>query len=327
MSAEIDTMLYVGEVPWHGLGHHYEVAPTTPAEIVAGAELNWTVAAAPMKTDLHTSVLNYNTIYREDTNRILGVVNKPNIELTQNSDMFNAFGELIGSEVTTETAASLGVGTTVFGCFKISDTYKLLDDDVDHYLVVVNDHLKCDGKITVINTPIRVVCQNTLNAAIGNNKCLIRIPITASTKINVALAEKILKSVGSTMDRLKLRAEKLVSEKITRNYIDRVLDELFPYIEVKEGETSTHDRANEKVDMMRDVFVNDCLGAANLSNYSNTKYQVLNAVLDFSQHYFLNMTKSYDLKYRMGSVFGSSDSTQPIGTTSKFMKIMDRIAA
>lgn len=325
MSAAIDTMLYVGETPWHGLGHRYETPPATPKEIVEGAELGWEVDSLEMKTELHEKVLNYNTIYRKDTNGILGVVNKANITLTQNADMFNAFGTIIGSEVITETAASIDGGRKVFGCFKISDGYKLLDDDVEHYFVVVNEHLKCDGKITIINTPIRVVCQNTLTAALSNNVAKIRIPISTDGEINANLARKILDSSGSALTTLSARAEKWATEKVSQSYINKLIEEMFPYIEVKEGETSTHDKANERVDLMRATFLTDCVGADNLANYRGTKYAILNGMLDFAQHYYLNVDKSYDLNYRMGTVLGSSDTTQPIGLTSKFMKMFDKI--
>lgn len=327
MSASIDTMLYVKEVPWHGLGHRYETPPATPEEIIQGAELGWEVGNLEMKTDLHQSVFNYNAIYRKDTNGLLGVVNKANIELTQNADMFNAFQTIIGKDVITDTAASVAGGTKVFGCFKVSDGYKILDDDVEHYFVVLNDHLKCDGKVTIINTPIRVVCQNTLIAALSNNTAKIRIPLSTDAEINASLARKILTSSGNAITALDKRAEKLVGEKVSQNYINKLIEEMFPYIEVKEGETSTHDKANERIDMMRETFVSDCLGADNLANYRGTKYQVLNGVLDFAQHYYLNVDKAYDLNYRMGTIFGSSDSTQPIGLTAKFLKLMNNIPA
>lgn len=327
MSANIDSMLYVKEVPWHGLGHRYEVAPSTPQEIIEGAELGWRVAAAPMKTDLHDHVMNYNTIYREDTQGILGVVNKANISLTQNEEMFNAFATIIGKEVITDTAASIDAGRKVFGCFKIPDTYKILDDDVEHYFVVVNEHLKCDGKVTILNTPIRVVCQNTLTAALNSSTAKIRIPLSTDPDINASLADKIIRSGGMAIDVLSQRAEKLVGEKISRSYVDKMLEELFPYIEVKEGDTSMHDKANEKVDLMRETFVNDCLGADNLSNYRDTKWGIMQGVFDFAQHYYTNVDKTYDLNYRMGTVLGSSDATQPIGLTTRFLKIMDKIAA
>ena len=322
-----ETMMYVKETPWHGLGHKYEEAPDNPQDIIKAASLDWQVDNKPMITDIHERVLNYHAIYRTDNNDILAVVNKAQIQQTQNIDAFNAFTDIIGKEVSVETAAGLNRGATVFGCFKINSGYKVLDDDVDHYFVVVNDHTKCDGKVTILNTPIRVVCMNTLNAALDNNSAKIRIPCTDDYNINAELARKIIASAGSAIDKLGKKAEEMVAKKISKDYVDKLLDEMFPYIEVKEGEMSTHDKANERVEMLRDTFVHDCLGADNLANYRGTQYQVMNAVLDFSQHYYMNADKSYDLGYRMGTVLGNTDSTQPIGLTQKFLKIEKKLAA
>ena len=327
MAANIDSMVYVGETPWHGLGHKYDTVPATPQEIILAAKMNWEVDDMRMKTDLHDRVLNYHAIYRKDNNDVLGVVNKAQIVHTQNIDTFNAFTDIIGKEVSVETSASLDRGCTIFGCFKINSGYKVLDDDVDHYFVVVNDHLKCDGKVTILNTPVRVVCQNTLNAALDNNSAKIRIPITADANVNAELARKIIGSAGTAIDKLGKKAEDMVKQKISKDYIDKLLDEMFPYIEVKDGEMSTHDKANERVEMMRDTFVSDCLDADNLGNYRGTQYQVFQGIIDFAQHYYLNADKSYDLKYRMGTVLGSTDSTQPIGLTQKFLKIQKKLMA
>lgn len=327
MSANIDTMIYVKETPWHGLGHRYEVAPETPEEIIAGAELGWEVGALPMFTEKHNKVFNYNAIYRKDNDHILGVVNKSQIYHVQNTSMFNAFGGIIGKAVTTETAASLGSGAQVFGCFRISDQYKVLDDDVEHYFVVLNEHLRCDGKITILNTPIRVVCQNTLIAALEQNTAKIRIPVSADQNINEAVAMKIIKSADNALVALNKKAEKLYNQKVDKKWVEKLLDEIFPYIEVKEGDTSTHDKANERITLMRDTLVNDCFGADNLGNYRGTKWQITNGILDFGQHYYLNIDKTYDLNYRMGSVLGSSDTTQPVGIIKKALQVVNKMAA
>jgi len=320
MSANIDSMMYVGETPWHGLGHHYEVAPSTPEEIIIAAKLDWTTADMPMKTDIHESVLNYKAIYREDTKDILGVANKPNFIHVQNTEMFSAFKDIIGSEVTTETAASLDRGCQVFGCFKISDKYKILDDEVEHYFVVVNNHLSGNGKVTILNTPVRVVCQNTLSAALDNNSAKVSIPISDDSFINAGLARKIITSAGTAIEKLEKRAEDMVKIKVDQTYIDRMLDNILPYIEVPDNDFSMHEQANEKISMMRETLVHDCIKADNLMNYNNTLYQVFNGILDYSQHYYSNIDKSYDLKYRMSTVLGSADTSQPVGLTTKFLK-------
>lgn len=325
MPANIDTMIYVGETPWHGLGINMtDNPPTTVTEIIENAKLDWRVDTAQMYTELHPSVKNYRAIYRTDNNDILGVVNRAFPIPVQNIDMFNSVDSLLNQEIDVETAASLGIGETVFGCFKIRREFDLLDDAVDHYYVIVNDHTKCDGKITVLNTPIRVVCQNTLSAALATNTRKMRIPISNDPNLNRQLADEILSGAINSMDALEKKSKKWVSEKIDESYVNTVLDHLFPFKYV-DGKVAM-DSSNEKVQYIRDTFLNQCMGADNLNNYRGTKWQVFNAVTDFSQHYFKKVDTAYDLKHRMASIPGVV-STAETPLDYKFMKIVDKIAA
>ena len=323
MAANIDTMLYVGTTPWHGLGIRYATPPKTPEEIVAGAQLDWKVNYVPMMTELHDSVDNYKAIYREDSNEVLGVVNKQRPIVVQNEDMFNALRDLIGDAIDVETAASLGLGETVFGCFKVHNTYKVLDDVVDHYFVVVNDHLKVDGKVTVFNTPIRVVCQNTLSAALSSAHHKLRVPISSETSINKTYANNLIYSVESASQNLQHKATQLVGKKIDKRYVENLLDIMFPYKMVDGNITS--DRSNERVSLLRSQFLESCMGADNLSNYAGTQWQVFNAIADWEDHYFTKADKAYDLNHRMSGMFlGYSDK---VVSSKKFLQIADKLAA
>lgn len=325
MSASIDTMMYVGEVPWHGLGHAYETAPETSEEIVTAAELNWTVGFEKMKTELHSDIPNYHAIYRHDNNMVLGVVNRARPTVVQNTDTFNAFETLLNREVTVDTAASLGHGEQVFGCFKINEGYTVLDDAVDHYFVVLNEHLKADGKITILNTPIRVVCANTLSAALNSNVYKVRIPFSTDKNINAELARKIIQGKDLCKTNLSKNAETMATTHINRDHVEAVLDELFPMM-VSQGDDSLHTKANETQEMVRETFM-ECMAKDNLGNFRGTQYQVFNALTDFSAHYFKKVEKGYDLKHRMSMLPGMGAADTPGNLVSKYLKIKDKIAA
>lgn len=324
MSANIDTMLYVGETPWHGLGVKYDAPPKTSEEIINGASLGWEVGAEPMKTDLHDKIYGYHAIYRKDNNEVLGVVNNGHPQIVQNRDTFNTFNRMIGNDLEVETAASLGRGETVFGCFKINGGFKVIDDDVDHYFVVLNDHLKTDGKITVLNTPVRVVCQNTLSAALSNSAYKLRIPITDDFSVNESMAIKLKESVGNAIDSLNRRAEKMLKMKITRSEIDTILDELFPYMTGSDG-TMLDNVANMNQSVVRDTFT-QCLAVDNLANYRGTAWQIMNALTDFTQHYYKKVEKSFDLNYRMKKLPGVGQPTET-DLVAKYLKMADKLVA
>ena len=151
----------VRETPWEGLGYQFDTKSAVSGQLVKEAGLDWEVAAAKMYTEEHGVIGNYHTIYRTDrtgTDGILGVINKRNPVLVQNTDAFLPFEGMMESGVLDiETASFLGQGENIFGVFKINNAYKMLDDDVDMYFVVYNNHLAGDGKVTVFNSPIRVV--------------------------------------------------------------------------------------------------------------------------------------------------------------------------
>ena len=325
MSANIDTMLYVGDTPWHGKGVDLTLDPPKSAQdIIRCAKLGWEVDHIKMKTELHDDVPSYHVIYRTDNDNILGVVNRARPLLVQNADMFNAVDHMIGNQLDVETAASLGVGETVFGCFKIREQYKLLDDDVDHYFVVVNDHLKVDGKVTVLNTPVRVVCQNTLNEALGNSLYKLRIPISYEATVNASLATNLIKSVDDAIGSLQVKAESTFGKKIDTKYMDKLMDILFPFHYV-DGQMLMNN-ANERVAMTRDMFISNCMGADNLGNYRGTQWQVFNALTDFQQHYHRSADKAYDINHRMMAMPGIGQPSEP-SKVIQFLKIADQIAA
>lgn len=325
MSANIDTMIYVGEVPWHGLGVHYSTAPKSSEELVKAGGMDWTVNHTPMYTDLHTSVQNYKAIYREDNNDVLGVINAARPRLVQNIDAFKPIDELLKDKIDVDTAASLGHGESIFGCFKVREQYKVLDDDVDHYYVIFNEHLKADGKVTVLNTPIRVVCQNTLAAALSKNFYKLRVPVVSDTGALMEIASKVFNSAGDAISQLQHKAEKMATTHITREYVDKVLDELFPYIKA-DGELLANSVANEKMSILRNQFITECMGAEDLQNYRGTSYQMFNALTNWTGHFFSKVDKAYDLNYRMKLLPGVGVDS-PANMVDKYLKLEKQLVA
>lgn len=321
MSAAIDTMLYVGELPWHGLGIQYETAPKTAEEIIKGTALDWTVSSHPMSSDIGAEK-DYHAIYRDDNNFRLGVVNTLNPRLVQNADTFYAIEGQLGSAMSTETAASLSGGKTVFGCFKLNTDDTVIDDKVETYFVIMNDHTRADGKVTVLNTPIRVVCQNTLSAALNTATHKVRIPITDDISINQNIINTLFDMHKSGINLLKQKADLWVQRKLTRENMDAIMNELFPYPNPED----IYDEKNARMEMRRNTFLEQCMQADNLNNYRGTVYQVFNALTDYTQHYMPKPDKAFDLQYRMNTLPGVGQDS-PAAMVSKFLKMQHKIAA
>ena len=167
MPANVETMFYVREAPWHGLGVRVESALNSEDALVMSG-LNWNVIQKPIMTASGNLIPGYKANIRDTDNRVLGVVTD-RYRVVQNSEAFAFTDALLGEGVRYETAGSLQDGKKIWILAKLPDKYIIEGDQIDPYLVFSSSH-DGSGSIKVAMTPIRVVCQNTLNLAMSTAK-------------------------------------------------------------------------------------------------------------------------------------------------------------
>ena len=313
----------VKETPWGNLGTKLEQQVSQSAQIVKELGQTFEVDVEPMKTDLLGHIPSYYAVRRTDTNKLLSVVNHYPT-LVQNENMFNIIEYLIPNEATFECGGALGLGQKVFGVFKLSQKMKLVDDDVDSYVIVINDHTKSDGKITIINSPVRLACMNMLQYAMSNSRYCYRVPCTDDISTNRNIGQSIFENAEVGIKFANKHAEKLLEKHIDNVAHDRIIDVMFPYETTAEGDMIDN-KANENMSIRREAF-NSCLDAIDLSNYAGTAYQYYQAMLDFTQHYFTNVNHAYDLNKRMNNLQGIG-STPEAANVKKLLKVIDSVAA
>lgn len=170
MSHAVESMFSVKERPWHGLGTILTEAPSIQEGIIY-AGLDWEVKTEKLKTETGIDVTTKNAVVRQDNQSILGIVGNQYKPL-QNKDAFNFFEPFIENNMATlETAGSLYNGAIVFILAKInSDNIVVNDEDqIEKYILLSNSH---DGSqaLRIGYTPIRVVCNNTLQMATTSDK-------------------------------------------------------------------------------------------------------------------------------------------------------------
>lgn len=132
----------------------------------------------------------YFATIRTDTEQVLGVVGK-DYEVLQNVDAFNFFDAVVGDAgIQYETAGALGKGERIFITAKLPG-YILAgrDDSIEKYLFLTTSH-DGFGSITAAFTPIRIVCANTLKAALRNHTASIKIRHTANARERLRQAHK-----------------------------------------------------------------------------------------------------------------------------------------
>lgn len=179
MAHDFETGFVVRDQAWHGLA---TVLPDNPTvtEALQSAGLDWDVLERPMMTSRPETVVtdagvqeslipmevpDGKVLLRGSDMSVLGYTSKQ-YKPFQNREAFGWFQELLddGTAVL-ETAGSLQEGRKVWVQAKYGDTIEVKSGDVIiPYLLLANGH---DGKMSLRlqNTPVRVVCWNTMQAA------------------------------------------------------------------------------------------------------------------------------------------------------------------
>jgi phage/plasmid-like protein (TIGR03299 family) len=183
--------------PWHGLGQIVQDYPTS-AEALKFAGLDFEVCKAPnihrlpdgkeiiSKTSFFT--------YRSDNGAILGDKLGRDYQIVQNTDAFSFFDEIVGGDgILYETAGALGKnGERIFITAKLPDYIRVGSDDlIEKYLFLTTSHDGSDS-ITAAFTPIRICCNNTLNAALQQCSNAIKIRHTSNAQDRLKQAHKVI---------------------------------------------------------------------------------------------------------------------------------------
>lgn len=188
-----DTMVYVGDKPWHGLGRKLDPSSTAD-EFLTAANLHWNVRLDPApgakqdkKKRWSRLIISRDAVPPEKDPVALGMVTS-RYEPLQNTDAFAFFDPLIASNwASYEAAGALGDGETVWVQVRLRDDMEVQPGDtIKRYLLLRNRH-NGDGAVSIRFTPIRVVCQNTLSFAEAKTSAL------ANVRHSKAMPGRLLK--------------------------------------------------------------------------------------------------------------------------------------
>lgn len=193
----------VKEKAWHGLGTIVQDYPNSK-EALEFAGLDFQVEKRPVFTMVGKDsleqesdipsipVLDYFATVRTDNDAVLGLVGR-DYKVVQNTDAFSFFDAIVGGDgIMYETAGALGKGERIFITAKLPSYIQVGKDDLlEKYLFLTTSH-DGSGSITAAFTPIRIVCNNTLNAALRNCTNSIKIRHTGSAVDKLKEAHKVM---------------------------------------------------------------------------------------------------------------------------------------
>lgn len=297
MSHEIETMFYTREKPWHGLGERVDEALCS-VDALKIAGLNWTVIQKPVFTDDETPIPGYRANIRSKDGKVLGIVSD-RYKVVQNADAFNFTDNLLGNGVRYETAGSLMDGRKIWLLARLPEVCKIAGDDVAPYLVFSNTH-DGSGGIKVAITPVRIVCNNTLNLALHDAKRIWSTIHVGDISQKLDEARKTLLLAERYMYKLKIEGEVLSRISIPDKKVMEYIEQLIP---LQENPTPIQEN---NVDLLRTDLKLRYTHAPDLAHIPKNGWRFINAVSDFATHAKpLRKTSSYQENMFMKTVEGN----------------------
>lgn len=294
----------VQETAWHGLGQIVKDYPNSK-DALQFAGLGYTVDKRPLfiyneQNDLvlpgNDGILipelpipdQFATI-RRDNNAFLGIVGK-DYEVVQNEEAFSFFDAIVGGGdgILYETAGALGQGERIFITAKLPGYIRVGNDDlIDKYIFLTTSH-DGSGCIIAAFTPIRIVCNNTLNAALRNCSNVVKIRHTAGASDKLKDAHKVM----GMADKLSTMMEELFNKWSKIPVSDQELQKLIR-LAMSPGKEVLSKLEADKYEETSTVFKNTCARVFEYAMMSDTQqldttrgtlFGAYNAVTGFFQN-------------------------------------------
>jgi phage/plasmid-like protein (TIGR03299 family) len=251
---EHDRIAFTGDTPWHGLG--VEVTrPMTSAEALTVANLDWSVSLRPvyfherMETHKEGCAVfqdpagecncgyvappfimdpEHFVVVRNDTLLPLHVSGSRYAPI-QNRHAFECLDGIVGEQAAMyHTVGSLYNGRKVWMLVQLPGYITVKGDDVGKFLLLANAH---DGSmcLTLKMTPVRVVCANTLAAALSNDGSTYwRLRHTLSLPTKIEAAREALGIASQRFEKVGELYRYFGDHNMTVGQVETYLNRLFP---------------------------------------------------------------------------------------------------
>ena len=257
---EMASFASLREPAWHGLGTVID-EPVTTSEMLSLAHLSgWNVRVEELALPGRSHRDYFATVRTnpfDGETDVLGVVGE-RYKVLQNEELFQ-FGDNLLDGGQWETAGSIKNGTVVFGSLAL-DRETNLDpkgrgDKVNNYLLVHTSH---DGSLAIQAsiTPVRVVCQNTLNMAVGHKgrgaKQSFRIRHTQTLNGKVQAAREALGMANRYLDEFDKIANEMIEQEISDKQFFEIITAVYPKPE--EDVKGALTKWENKIDTLNSIY-------------------------------------------------------------------------
>jgi phage/plasmid-like protein (TIGR03299 family) len=273
-----------GKPAWHGLANvlfDKDEHINTQSMLDSAKLSNWNIQLEEIQnpTDYRSHKSNYyvtRTNPFDNGTDILGVVGEK-YKVVQNESLFEFGDNLLDGGASWESAGSIKNGTVVFGSLVVPKEFILdpsgANDKTTTYLLVHTSH---DGSVSVQAsiTPVRVVCQNTLNLALNSVKQSFKLRHTATVEGKIQVAREALGLTFKYMDNFEAEAKALFETAVTDLEFNKIITAIYPKPDEinKQGLTVW----SNKIDLVNDLYFDSPTNA----NIKGTAWGVFNTLTE-----------------------------------------------
>lgn len=261
--------------PWKNQGETVTGA-TDSANAIKLAGLDWRVEEKKVYTEDGILIPNATANVRNSDGKPLGIVGD-RYKVVQNEDAFRFTDSLLGEGVTYETAGSLRGGKIIWLLAKMPENVTILGDTVTPYMVFTNTH-DGSGSVKVAMTPIRVICQNTLNLAIKTADRIWTARHTGSIEYRLQDATETLQLANKYMSTMKNTFDELYQIQLTNNDVESIISKIVPI------EDYMKDTQKKNMEYIRNDIRYRFFNAPDLKELNMTGARMIQAVADTTSH-------------------------------------------
>lgn len=258
----------------------------TMDQILPAAGLDWTMREEDLFRPNGVKSKYSKSIIREDTEEELATVGSDYV-LTQHKESLAIIEDFLGENATFAGGGCFKGGRSVWLQAHMTEGYKLLDDEMEDFLVIRDTH-DGSGSFTIYITPIRIWCKNCLNPSLRKAKRKFMMRHTRNVLSRIEEAREVLFHASEYRVELASFAEHMVNQRVSDAQVKIILNSLFP-----SNEKST-DLVKRNAEEKKEAFY-ICYAAPDIAKFQGTAWGVLNAVSDLVCHSLPHRnTQTYD---------------------------------
>ncbi|CAG9257973.1 Mycobacteriophage Barnyard protein gp56 [Burkholderia diffusa] len=285
----VENMAYTGQDPWHSIGNKLE--PNLSLDTwKRAAGMDWRIEEAEVRFvasgnrnlgSIH-AFPEQKVLYRSDTKMPLSVVSARYqvVQPEQILEFYRDLTEVGGFQL--ETAGVLKEGRKLWALARTGQSGTLKGkDEIDGYLLLAT---ACDGTLatTAQFTSVRVVCNNTLQIALGDSMGVVKVP--HRSQFDAAAVKRQLGIAVSSWDAFMVRTKALAERKITDSTAEAFLRRVLTYSTANLPDRETVAVNERAIKAVAQLYAGRGKGA-DLPSASGTAWGLLNAVTEYVDHH------------------------------------------